>query len=247
MRAGFAVSALSALTNFLLPPTCGVCRTVVMEQGALCPACWQRLSFIAEPCCACCGVPFDVPMAAGELCAACLTEPPPFSRARAALVYDEASRRLIGRFKYRDQTFLLPTLLPWLERAARDLAGGVDGIVPVPMHRWRLWRRTYNQAALFARALGKRLEIPVSLEGLVRVRHTLPQVGLDAAARQKNVQSAFRARTSKVAGKTLLLVDDVHTTGATLQACTVELLKQGAREVRVLTLARVVRPETVTG
>lgn len=231
------------VVDFILPPTCGLCRELVAEPGALCASCWGSASFIAAPWCACCGMPFSLPVDEGALCALCLTEPPVYAKARAALAYDETSRRLIGRFKYSDQTHLLPTLTPWLLRAARELLPA-DVIVPVPLHRWRLLRRKYNQSALLALAVGQKLDVLVDLLALQRQRATRPQVGMKREERLKNVRDAFIA-APRLAGKTVLLVDDVLTTGATLDACSTALLAAGAREVRVLTLARVIRPEQV--
>lgn len=230
--------------DFILPPTCGLCREVVAQPGALCPSCWRSVSFIAAPWCGCCGVPFGTAIEEGTLCAPCLSAPPPYGKARAAMAYDETSRKLVSRFKYSDQTNLLPTLVPWLVRAAQELLP-VDVIVPVPLHRWRLLRRKYNQAALLALAVGDELGLPVDLFTLQRRRHTKPQVGMKREARLKNVRDAFVV-TGNVTGKTVLLVDDVLTTGATLEACSEALLNAGAAEVRVLTLARVIRPEQVT-
>lgn len=227
----------------MLPPLCGLCREPVADTGALCAACWRGAAFLSAPWCASCGVPFSLPMPADTLCGLCLTEPPPYTKARAALAYDDTSRALIGRFKYGDQLHLLPTLTPWLVRAAADLLP-VDVVIPVPLHRWRLLRRTYNQAALLARAVGQGLEVPVELLTLQRQKATRPQVGMKREERLRNVRDAFVV-TGKVGGKTILLVDDVLTTGATLEACSRVLLDAGAKEVRVLTLARVNRPGQV--
>ncbi len=229
--------------DFILPPTCGLCREVVATPGALCAACWRGMSFLARPWCNGCGMPFDLAAEPDALCALCLSDPPPYEKARAALAYDERCRKLIGHFKYSDQTHLLPTLLPWLERAARELLP-VDVIIPVPLHRWRLLRRKYNQAALLALGLGKSLSIPVELLMLQRARATRPQVGMKREQRLKNVRDAF-AVTRDVKGRTVLLVDDVLTTGATLEACSEALLQAGAQAVRVVTLARVNRPEQI--
>lgn len=177
------------------------------------------------------------------MCALCLVEPPPYTRARAALAYDDVSRRLVSCFKYSDQTNLLPTFAPWLVRAARELLP-VDVIMPVPLHRWRLLRRKYNQAGLMAQAVGHDLGIKVELLTLQRQRATRQQVGMKREERLKNVRDAFVV-TGSVSGKTVLLVDDVLTTGATLEACTKALLQAGAAEVRVLTLARVIKPGQV--
>lgn len=232
---------IKSAVDFVLPPTCGLCREVVSQTGALCGTCWRDMNFMAPPWCAGCGMPFDGPAAPDALCAPCLTAPPPYEKARAALAYDERCRKLIGHFKYSDQTHLLPTLLPWLERAAAELLP-VDVIVPVPMHRLRLLRRKYNQSALLAIALGKSFAVPVELMTLRRIRATRPQVGMKREQRLKNVRDAFAVR-GDIKNKTVLLVDDVLTTGATLEACSEALLKAGARSVRVATLARVNRPE----
>lgn len=228
------------VVDFILPPTCGLCREVVAETAALCPACWRSVTFIAAPWCASCGVPFGVETPADALCTLCLAEPPPYSKARSALDYDEVCRKLVGKFKYSDQTNLLPTFAPWLLRAARELLP-VDVVIPVPLHRWRLLKRKYNQSALLAQAVGEELGLPVELLTLQRMRHTKPQVGMKREERLKNVRDAFVV-TGNVKGKTVLLVDDVLTTGATLEACSTALLEAGAAEVRVLTLARVIKP-----
>jgi ComF family protein len=229
------------MVDALLPPTCGVCQQVVDQTGALCASCWQQLNFIAAPYCACCGLPFSLPVETPALCATCLTVPPPYSRARSALVYDDVSRPLVSRFKYSDHLHLQPILGPWLQRAGADLLPGCDLIVPVPLHRFRLWRRRYNQAALLARALADGSGVRAETRLLHRIKATAPQVGMSREQRQKNVRHAFVvARPLK--GETVILVDDVWTTGATLDACTTALLSSGAGEVRLLTLARVIRP-----
>ncbi len=233
----------AALLNFALPPRCGLCGVAVDSAGALCPTCWQEISFINAPFCACCGVPFSVGTDQNKdmlLCTACLTDPPPYTMARAPLAYGQAAAKLVSRFKYSAQLWLLPVFLPWLERAAPDLLQGVDILIPVPLHRWRLVWRGYNQAALFSRALSRSTGIPTDLWALTRPLATRPQVGLHRSERLKNVQNAFEATPAHVAGKVVVLVDDVLTTGATLTACCDALLRAGAREVRVLTLARVV-------
>jgi ComF family protein len=230
------------VAEFLLPALCGVCHARVDHSGALCAACWQKLNFIAAPLCDCCGAPFSLPSEPGLLCALCLTQPPRYSRARAALAYDEVGRKLISRFKYGDKLHLLPTFAPLLRRAAADILAEVDYAVPVPLHWTRLWWRRFNQSVLLAQTLG----VPVNVTCLVRQRATKRQVGMSREQRLSNVHNAFKVRGS-VAGKTLLLVDDVYTTGATLEACCQALLAAGAKEVRVLTLARVIKPEQIDG
>jgi ComF family protein len=233
---------LRAAADFILPALCGICQARTDQSGALCAQCWGKLSFISAPYCDCCGAPFSLPSEPGLLCAACLTQPPLYRKARAALVYDELGRKLISQFKYGDKLHLLPTFAPWLQRAAADLLPGANIIMPVPLHWTRLWGRRFNQAALLARTVG----LPVDTRTLVRKRRTAQQVGMTREQRMRNVAEAFTVRGS-VAGKTIILVDDVHTTGATLTACTQALLSAAAKEVRVLTLARVVRPEQIDG
>jgi len=235
----------------LLPRRCLSCASVVPDDGApVCSQCWGELSFIMAPQCARCGVPFEqmLPWNAGAeiLCGACMVQPPPFERARAIWRYDEASRRLILPFKHADATDAAPLLAEWLVRTAPDLLADADVIVPVPLHRSRLWRRRYNQAALLAWALGRWRGQPVCPDALVRTRATLPQGGLGRLARLRNVRGAFQlhpGRREQVRGQRVLLIDDVHTTGATLNECSRVLRRAGATAVDVLTLARAVRAD----
>lgn len=239
------------LFDRLLPRRCLSCTRVVADEGApVCPQCWGGLSFIVAPHCARCGVPFEqkLPWGDGEaiLCGACMAHPPPFERARAIWRYDEASRRLILPFKHADATDAAPILADWLIRTAPELVAGADLIVPVPLHRGRLFRRRYNQAALLAWAVGRRCARPVCPDALLRTRPTVPQGGLGRLARLRNVRGAFRlhpGRQEQVRGRRILLIDDVHTTGATLHECSRVLMRAGAGAVDVLTLARAVREE----
>jgi ComF family protein len=230
----------------VLPPRCLECGGQVDAAGALCPACWQRMEFLGPPCCACCGLPFEVEMAAGALCGACIAEPPGFERARAVFRYDDASRGLVLRFKHADRTDSAPAFGRWLARAGAEMLAEADLIAPVPMHWFRLFLRRYNQAALLANALadagGCRAAVVPDL--LVRRRWTPIQGKLGRQARHDNVRGAIAVRPacrSRVRGKQVLMVDDVMTTGATASACARALLRAGASAVDVLTLARVVR------
>jgi ComF family protein len=229
--------------NVLLPPRCLSCGAGVEATGSLCADCWGGLTLLGAPVCAVCGYPFDFDLGADALCAACARERPRYDRARAVLRYDEASRRLLLGFKYADRTEGAPAFAGWLARAGAELLAEAEVIVPVPLHRWRLFSRRYNQAALLALALGRQSGVPVETDLLLRRRNTPSQGRLSAAARKRNVAGAFAVpRAERLADRRVLLVDDVLTTGATAEACTAALLRAGAAAVDVMVLARVVRP-----
>ena len=253
LAAGLAAAGRRVL-DVILPPHCLACGDTVDEPGSLCPPCWETMTFLGAPACACCGVPFEFDVGAGALCAACIRRPPVFERARSVLAYDDASRGLILGFKHADRTEAAPAFGRWLARAGADLIAEADIIAPVPLHWTRFWRRRYNQSTLLAQALaraarqgghqgGRRL--PVIPDLLTRRRRTPSQGGLGASARARNVRGAFRikpAHQARLRGARVLLVDDVFTTGATVEACARVLLRAGAGAVDVLTLARVARP-----
>jgi ComF family protein len=232
----------NGVLNLLFPPLCMACREPVGEAG-LCPSCWGAITFLDGPACACCGLPFPVDLGAGQKCAACQTRPPPFASAHAIMAYDEHSRGAILALKHADRLELAPGFARWLMRVGRPVLAHAQIIVPVPLHRWRLWRRRYNQAAELARSLGAMAGIKVATGALRRTRATPSQGAMASAkARRRNVQSAFRVDDSAVvAGQRVILIDDVMTTGATAEACARALLRAGAAEVHVLALARVVR------
>lgn len=239
------MSYLIKLIDTILPPRCAFTGEIVDSQGVISPKAWGDLSFIAAPYCKACGFPFEFAAANDALCAACLTDAPEFSAARAALVYNDASRDFILGFKHGDQTQSVVTMVPWMKAAGADILTGADVIVPVPLHRWRLLRRRYNQAALIGQAVAKDMKIVFCADALIRTRATETQGHLNANERKKNVKSAFELHPKRgvvVTGKKIVLVDDVYTTGATVSECAKALLKAGAADVSVLTLARVVRP-----
>ncbi len=234
------------MLDVLLPPRCIMTGRIVERQGAVDAEAWQRLVFIAEPLCDRCGVPFPFGVEEGAWCGACLQREPAFGRARAALVYDETSRDMILRFKHADQTHAVHSFLPWVTRAGAVLLEQADLVVPVPLHRWRLLRRRYNQAALLAQAVGRLKSVPCVPDLLMRRRATDSQGHMTAKERRRNVRSAFTvhpARKEQVAGRRILLVDDVLTTGATVEECAKALRRAGALTVDVLALARVVKSE----
>lgn len=238
--------------DLALPPRCLGCGAEVGADVGLCARCWRGLSFIAAPLCDRCGRPFDFADASMLVCGACIAAPPLFARARTVVAYDEASKGMILAFKHADRTdaaptFAAPTFAAWMARAGAELLDAADLIAPVPLHRWRLWARRYNQSALIAHALGRITGRAVVPDLLARRRRTPTQGGLSRAGRRRNVEGAFAVPPSHrdgLAGRRVLLIDDVMTTGATVGECTRVLLRAGAAAVDVLTLARVVRAET---
>jgi ComF family protein len=245
---GLARRAGHAVLDALFPPRCISCRAAVATAGALCAECWNEISFIEGAVCAACGMPFEIDPGGDTQCAACLAYPPAYDRARCVMRYDESSRGLILALKWADRLDLVPGFARWLDRSGRALLDECDVIVPVPLHRMRLWQRRYNQAALLAQGLARLSGKPYDPFALARIRHTPSQGDMPSAkARRRNVKGAFavpESRKALLAEKSVLLVDDVFTTGATLNACAKALKRAGAASVGVLALARVVRPNS---
>ena len=242
MVAGARAAGRFAL-DLLLPPRCLSCGDLVTEPSSICASCWGGLSLISQPLCACCGHPFEYPVGDDAYCAGCEAEPPRFDRARAALRYDEASKPLILRFKHADKVELAPALVRLMAQAGQELLPRADIVAPVPLHRWRLLRRRYNQSALLAKRLSNDLSAQFVPDLLMRRRNTPSQGQLGRAGRLRNVAGAFTIPSSNrdvVAGRRVLLVDDVMTSGATANVCAEVLKRGGAAEVDVLTVARVV-------
>ncbi|HEY1720711.1 MAG TPA: ComF family protein [Magnetospirillaceae bacterium] len=233
--------AASVAVDAFLPGRCLRCGAIVGETGALCTACWEGMSFITAPQCDTCGQPFEVDLAGSSLCAACMADPPGYNRARAVFRYDDASRALILRFKHGDRTAAAPHFARWMARAGSTLLADADVIVPVPLHPWRLWRRRYNQAAMLASAIARQADKTCVPDALARVRATPSQGTLGRGQRRRNVKGAFRLRRPEaIDGKAVVLIDDVLTSGATVEECVRVMHRGGATQVDVLTLARVV-------
>lgn len=233
----------------VLPPRCVISGEAVERQGMIAAKSWTALNFIVPPYCVCCGSPFayedhDDPKT--MKCLDCLNHPPSYDAVRSALYYDDASKKLVLGFKHGDQTHAVKAFIPWMLRAGQDLLSQTDSIVPVPLHRWRMLRRRYNQSALIAKSLGIQAGLPVLLDGLERVRPTVSQGKMNADLRRKNVVQAFKVgaeHMEKFRGKNILIVDDVFTSGATAAECAKTLKSAGAQSVFVLTLARAGRKE----
>ncbi|ODT13850.1 MAG: amidophosphoribosyltransferase [Kaistia sp. SCN 65-12] len=231
------------LLDLAMPPACMACGRPVATSGALCAACWGRLRLIERPFCPRLAIPFGYDIGPEALSAEAIADPPPFARLRAVAVYDDVSGRIVQALKYHDHTELARSMGGMMARAAADLAAEADLVVPVPLHRGRLWHRRFNQSALIATEVARGIGRRHAPELVARIKPTRRQVGLRATERAANVQGAFRVPAEariELAGRRVLLVDDVYTTGATVKAVTRSLLRGGATAVDVVVFARVV-------
>jgi ComF family protein len=241
VRASLRTSTRLGL-DVALPRLCPSCRDLVTDNG-LCPTCWGKLAFIAPPYCPRLGIPFVYDPGPGILSMQAIADPPAYNRARAAVRFEDVSRKLVHAFKYGDRLDLAPLMGRWMTHAGRELLADADALVPVPLHWRRLWGRRFNQSGALAKEISRSSGIAVAYTALRRVKATQQQVGLSHAERTTNVQGAFRVDASakpKVAGRRLILVDDVLTSGATAGACARSLLRAGAANIDVLVFARVV-------
>ncbi|NBJ09687.1 ComF family protein [Microvirga arsenatis] len=243
LRQGVREAWRSSL-GLLYPPTCIACQAATGEPHALCATCWAGIHFIERPYCERLGTPFSVDLGQPLLSPAAIADPPVFQRARAVAEYDGTASLLVHRLKYNDRMELARALGAMMARAGAELLADADVIVPVPLHRWRLWRRRFNQAMALGQAVSAESGVPCDPFLLARVRRTRRQVGLTKAQRQENLQGAFRVPQDAKAclkGRRVLLVDDVLTTGSTANAASRALLRGGAASVDVLAFARVVK------
>ncbi len=232
----------------LFPPQCPNCQDSVGTVGTLCANCWGKVTFISHPICYGCGLPFEYDMDEQALCGNCIRSRPSFERAISVLQYDENSRDMILAFKHGDQTDQATSFASWMVRAGQDILQNNPCLIPVPLHRKRLLKRRYNQAALLAREIANQTNLECDLINLQRIRHTDSQGTKNLKARHRNVKGAFHLTSDgvrKLTGRHVVLIDDVYTTGATLEECAKTLLPEGIQSVSALTLGRVNRPTSV--
>lgn len=236
--------------NVILPPRCPVQGTIVSRAGAISPEAWKNLTFITDPKCARCGMPFvvdtgeELQLSADLLCGVCLATPRPYDAARSVMVYDNGSKPMILAFKHGDAIHMHTTLAPLVCALGTGFLTPDSVVVPVPLHWTRLIKRRYNQAAVLAQEVAKLTCMTCWPDALIRTRSTPPQGHKNAKDRHENVAGAFDinpAYRSRLKDKPIILIDDVFTTGATLEECAKVLKSGGARTVHVLTLARVVK------
>jgi ComF family protein len=227
------------MLDFALPPRCSACGVIVAEAHSFCPDCWTQVAFLGSGGCGTCGIPLQATEA--ESCGVCLARPPRIARTRAAVAYDDISRGLAIRLKYGRKVAIAKTMARFMAPLVEEGENRV--LVPVPLHRSRLWWRGFNQAALVAAELSRRLGVPSAPLLLSRTRRTPPLKGMSRQQRRRAVAGAFRVRDAEaVAGKTVVLVDDVLTTGSTAEACARALTRAGAERVELVSWARVVKP-----
>ncbi len=232
--------------DVFLPPRCLICHTTVQKQNGLCPKCFAKIHFLTDQSCPVCGRPYTFPVEDKSelICGKCLTRKPKLAQMKAVFAYDDFSRGLILPLKHADMTESVPFLADMLLRRGGEMLKNSDCIIPVPLHWRRLIKRKYNQSALLANALAARVQKPCFNSVLIRSKNTPSQGHKTRKARKENVKDAFMVKNAAhIKGKTVLLIDDVYTTGITLNECARALKSAGAKKVNALTLSRICRFE----
>jgi ComF family protein len=226
--------------KLIFPPQCLNCNILLTEIG-LCSDCWQRINFYDGNGCTICSMPIQIKDSEINICGKCLITPPNYSRSSYVFQYDDNSHKLIYQFKYHDKLYCTKYLSAWMSRVGQELIQQADMIIPIPLHKYRLITRKYNQSALLARSIAEINKKPYFPSIVGRVKNNKQQTALTRKQRKKNVKGIFKIRPGKshfIKGKIILLIDDVITTGATIEECAKELIKGGCKAVYILTLAK---------
>ena len=234
-------SGLRSVLDFVLPARCAGCGAIVDDVHSFCVACWTQVEFLGDSGCATCGMPLEATEA--EECGACMARPPRIQRTRSAVAYDDLSRGIAIRLKYGRKVALARTMARYMAPLVDASAEQKPILVPVPLHRARLWQRGFNQSALVAKDMGRKLGLAAEPRLLRRVKRTPPLKGMSLSQRQRTVAGAFQVtNATELQGRTIVLVDDVLTTGSTADACAKALRRAGAARVELVSWARVIRP-----
>jgi len=236
---------LKILTNKTLdtifPPRCFSCNETSGTSGALCFSCWNDINFITNNSCKVCDIPFEHEIERGTICGACITDGNNFNKAKAVFIYDDASKKLITRFKYGDKTYPAKSFAKWMANRGEELINEADIICPVPLHAARMFIRKYNQSALLSNLIAKNKPIRNIPDLMIRTINNPPQAAFSQKERHKNVKNIFAVKnryTEIVKDSKILLIDDVITTGSTVNECAKALKTAGAKKVFILALAR---------
>ncbi|MBC6685826.1 ComF family protein [Wolbachia pipientis] len=229
---------LKKATNLIFPNVCVSCEYIIDGNLNLCSECNKKINFLTKHYCNVCGVVISDNI---HTCGKCIINPPPFKVLRSVFAYDQHSKNMIINFKFFDNLNYVKIYAKWIHQANQDTFQNAEVIIPIPLHKMRLFKRKYNQAALLAKELSKLSNLSYTPFAIKRLRHTAPQAGLSLKQREKNLKKAFKTSNKEfIKNKIVILVDDVVTTGATVRSCSQEILNSGAKEVRVLSLARTV-------
>ena len=231
-----------AVTDFILPPVCLNCHQATADTNQLCPTCWQQITFISSPFCQLTGEPLPFDIGENAISAAAAKSPPAYDRARAVALYEGTMRELIHKLKYQDRHEVTTLMANWLISTGQDFLNQADVLIPIPLHRQRLWRRRFNQSTLLAKRISEMTDKPVDFKSFARKKNTQSQVGLSETQRKSNLQGAFHIpehRVNHLNNRSVLIIDDVITTGATANAAAKTMKNAGAKQVNLLCLALV--------
>lgn len=229
---------IKPIINYIYPSRCISCSELIQETGGFCGSCWQKLNFITKPYCRICSFKFSFdPGEGNDICLKCINSWPSYDFARSLLIFDEDSKKLIHALKYYDNTAIASVFAKIMVKMYKDIISDADYIIPVPMHKWKRLFRLYNQAQILGAEIAKELNIRMFPDLLIKTKHTKSQTGLSKKNRQMNLRGSVQV-TQSIEGKKVILVDDVMTTGSTVNLCADKLKKAGAEKVIVVCIAR---------